>query len=350
MSPQVCSLEFKVNAEMIRTSLSAVRQIGQHLWLGCDETATLERLTLRGDHANDHQHFPIADFLALPSDQDEEIDIEGIAYGDYYLWFVGSHSLKRKSYQPDRPLDENLDRLQEIKRESNRYTLGRIPLVNGKLHQSCPHPENPQITLAAAQLKRKKTGNELTHRLKEDPYLGPFLSAEIPGKDNGFDVEGIALMGDRLLLGLRGPVLRGWGILLELQLQEDDPGTLTLQKIGSDKVRYLKHFLNLEGLGIRDLCPWHDQLLILAGPTMALDAPIKIYALPFTELQSGIPFLKPTEIIEVPHSRGGDRAEGLTLVNSDQPQEILVVYDAPTAKRLQGEQTVLAQRFHLPTS
>ncbi|HLM66637.1 MAG TPA: DUF3616 domain-containing protein, partial [Longimicrobium sp.] len=38
-----------VEAKDIRESLSAVMQVGRHLWLGCDETATLERLTELGD-------------------------------------------------------------------------------------------------------------------------------------------------------------------------------------------------------------------------------------------------------------------------------------------------------------
>ena len=345
---QTCSLKFQVNAEEIRTSLSAARQIGQYVWLGCDETATLERLTFRGDYADEHHHFEVADFLELPSPNDEEIDVEGIAYADHYLWFVGSHSLKRKSHKPDKTLEDNLERLHTIERENNRYTLGRIPLIDGQLLPSCPHPDNPTITLTAAQLKHKKSGNELIRRLKDDRYLGSFLAADIPGKDNGFDIEGIAIIGDRLFLGLRGPVLRGWAVLLELQPSEDDPGILKLQKIGTDKERYLKHFINLQGMGIRDLCPWQDQLLILAGPTMALDAPITIFALPLADLQSGTPFLHPSVLIDIPHSPGGDRAEGLTLINTDHPQEVLVVYDAPTSERLQGNDTVLAERFLLP--
>lgn len=345
---QRCSLQFKVNAEVVRTSLSAARQIGQFLWLGCDETATLERLTYRGNQADDHRHFNVSDFLKLPNASDEEIDIEGIAYADHYLWFVGSHSLKRKSYRPSESFEENLERLQTIKREENRYTLGRIPLVDGNLYQSCPHPDNPKVTLTAAQLQRKKAGNALMHRLHDDRELGAFLAADIPGKDNGFDIEGIAVIGDRLLLGLRGPVLRGWSVLLVLQVKEDEQGILKLQKMGPNKQRYLKYFLDLQGFGIRDLCPLRHHLLVLAGPTMALDAPVKIFALSLADLQSQNPFLLPSEVLEVPHGKGGDRAEGLTLIDSDNSQELLVVYDAPTAERLHGENAVWCDRFPLP--
>lgn len=347
MSPTTCTLHFTENSEIVRTSLSAIRHIGQHLWLGCDETATLERLTYRGKKADDHQHFEVADFIDLPASRDEEIDIEGIAYSDRYLWFVGSHSLKRKTYRAEKALDSNLKRLRTIAWEDNRFTLGRIPLVDGQLHKSCPHPENPDITLTAAQLKRRKTGNELTHRLREDPYLGSFLQAGIPGKDNGFDIEGLAVLNETLWLGLRGPVLRGWAVLLELGLEEDEPGELKLRKIGEEKERYVRHFLNLKGLGIRDLCPWGEDLLILAGPTMALDGATRIFSVPLAELQARKTFLQPEVVLEVPYTQGGDRAEGLTLLHPDDPKEILIVYDAPTSKRLSGENAVVGDRFSL---
>jgi hypothetical protein len=38
----------------------------------------------------------------------------------------------------------------------------------------------------------------------------------LPGKDNGFDVEGLAVFGARLFVGLWGPVLCGWAVILEL--------------------------------------------------------------------------------------------------------------------------------------
>lgn len=346
MINSTCLLHFDRHANIVRTSLSAVRQVGAHLWLGCDETATLERLTWRGDEASDHRHISIADFLELPGPDDEEIDVEGIAYSDHYLWFVGSHSLKRKPAKLDRTSEENVKRLRKVEREANRYTLGRIPLVDGELAAACPHPEDQDILLTAAQLKRKKKGNELTHCLADDPHLGEFLKSGLPGKDNGLDIEGLAVWEERLLLGLRGPVLRGWSVLLELQVAEEELGTLRLKKNAPDKGRYRKHFVDLGGLGIRDLCPHGDQLLILAGPTMVLDGSIRVFSLPLEALASGQSMLTPTVVLDIPHGSGCDRAEGMTLIESDQP-ELLVVYDAPSSERLQGDQAVFSDRILL---
>ncbi|NER83279.1 MAG: DUF3616 domain-containing protein [Leptolyngbya sp. SIO1D8] len=346
MAHSTYRLTFEANADVVRTSLSAVRHIGAHLWLGCDETATLERLTVEGDQANAHCHIQISDFLELPSPEDEEIDVEGITYANHYLWFVGSHSLKRKTVKPDQSMAENLKRHRKIEREENRYTLGRIPLVDGQLWPHCPHPKDPGKILTAAQLKRKKKGNELTQILKKDRYLGDFIAADIPGKDNGFDIEGLTALGDRLFLGLRGPVLRGWAVLLELQLKEEEPGLLRLQKLGNSKERYYRHFLNLGGLGIRDLCVWNDTLLILAGPTMALDGAIRVFKLPLADLKSEDAFLIPSVLLEVPYGKGCDRAEGITLFGADQ-KELLIVYDAPDPERLQENSSVLADRILL---
>jgi hypothetical protein len=238
------TLEFTHQAALTVADLSAVRQVDHHLWLGCDEGTALERLTLQGDRATDHQHFPIGTFLDLPNGIEEEVDIEGIAYADNYLWFVGSHSLKRKNPKPDETPDDNWERLSTVEQEENRYTLGRIPLVEGTLAVECPHPHRPDELLTAAQLKRKKSGNQLSRALEKDEHLGPFLAAGIPGKDNGFDIEGIAVVGDRLFLGLRGPVLRGWAVLIEIALKAGDDGELKLKKLAG-KQRYRKYFLNL---------------------------------------------------------------------------------------------------------
>jgi len=121
------------------------------------------------------------------------------------------------------------------------------------------------------------TGNELTRALSQDEHLQPFL--EIPGKDNGFDIEGLAVANGRILLGLRGPVLRGWAVILEVELRENkqDPSILKLKNIGPADQPYRKHFVDLGGLGIRDLCIHGNDLLILAGPTMDLDGPVTIF-------------------------------------------------------------------------
>lgn len=334
----------------VALDLSAARVIGSTLWLGSDETAHLEVLQLQDGVGIDHQSIAVADYLSLPHADTQEIDIEGIAYSDHYLWVVGSHSLKRKRVKPDgHTAAENIQRLGVLSMEENRYLLGRIPLVEGTLYKSCPHPTNPKKTLRAGQLKREKHGNQLTRTLRDDDHLREYLRANIPGKENGFDIEGIAVTADRIFLGLRGPVLRGWAILLEVQIKEKKSGDLRLKKIGPDGERYRKHFLNLRGEGIRDLCFYKDSLLVLAGPTMDLTGATQIFQIPhaLTALQAQS-LLDPKPILTIPGACGADKAEGMTLLSDSEPT-VLIVYDSPKKERLHQEKsTVLGDIFALP--
>ncbi|MBD0363289.1 MAG: DUF3616 domain-containing protein, partial [Coleofasciculus sp. C3-bin4] len=64
----------------------------KHLWLGSDETTTLERLSqVDACTFGNHHNFQVADVIDLPASTEEEIDVEGLTYADYYLWLVGSH-------------------------------------------------------------------------------------------------------------------------------------------------------------------------------------------------------------------------------------------------------------------
>ena len=343
-------LKFKDSFKDARKDLSAILLFPkQHLWLGSDETSTIERLTFipQHNHFAEHQTFHIQDFIDLPKPEDEEIDIEGLAYHDYYLWFIGSHSWKRKKPKPKYSDVENIARLTEIKTEENRYIIGRIPLVDGNLQQSCPHPEAPEVTLTAAKLKLTDEGNMLTEALAIDPHIGNFVKSNIPGKDNGFDVEGIAIYQQKIFLGLRGPVLRGWAIILEIDLETDDEtGILKLQPIGAEQQLYKKHFVYLNGLGIRDLDIDGKDLLILAGPTMDLDGPVRLY-----RWQNGANIAENTlshpEIkLEIPYGDGDDRAEGIIMFTEyTQTPSLLVIYDAPAAARLEDDGGVWADIF-----
>jgi len=334
----------------VALDLSAARVIDQTLWLGSDETAHLEAFSLGDNEGNNHRSTAITAYLPLPHGDAQEVDIEGIACSDHYLWVVGSHSWKRKRVNLDEhDAAKNMARLKILSREENRYLIGRIPLVAGELHKSCPHPLLPHKTLTAAQLKREKHGNQLTRSLRHDDHLGEYLKANIPGKENGFDVEGIAVADDRIFLGLRGPVLRGWAILLEVQVKEKHPGELRLKKIGPGGERYRKHFLNLRGEGIRDLCFYQEDLLVLSGPTMDLTGDTQIFRLANAlEALKAETLLEPEPILTIPGAFGADKAEGMTLLPGTSPS-VLIVYDAPQQKRLNAETTsVLADVFALP--
>lgn len=348
----------------LRAGLSAVVQIGDTLWLANDETISLERLSLVTGEAGDdslsfgnHTRFSLSDYLQLPASAStdlEEADIEGLAYEDGYLWLVGSHSLKRKNPDLNKGSKGARKQLAKISREGNRYLLARIPVVEGEgTYLPVTEDRRKGKKATAAQLRGNEKTNDLIEALKDDEHLGAFLA--IPGKDNGFDIEGLAIAGTRLFLGLRGPVLRGWAVVLEVELADGaEHGTLQLKAIGPNGRCYRKHFLHLGGLGIRDLCRQGGDLLILAGPTMDIDGPVAIFRWPDGTGQAEeamVPTAGLERVLDVPYGQGVDHAEGMTLfsLHGDQASSFLVVYDSASTARQEGRDTVVADLFSYKT-
>ncbi len=348
--------------------LSAVVRVGDALWVANDETLNLERLTRQrsaGDGAvrfADHRRFPLSDFLPLPIPPDavqtdgkiKEADLEGLDYRDGYLWLVGSHSLKRGQPEAEDSAAKNRKRLAKVSRDGNRFLLARIPLAEATqtLERTVDQDGHRRT---AARLQGDAHGNALTEALATDPHLGPFMA--LPGKDNGFDIEGLAVVNDRLFVGLRGPVLRGWAVLLELAAAAQDAATLTLKPIGPEGQPYRKHFLNLNGRGIRDLCVYGSGLLILAGPTSSLPGPMAIFRWPGGAQpdQEALVFNEALpKVLQLPFSRrqhaGQDQAEGLALFTPDDDPErqVLVMYDATARRRQRKPNAVEADLFALP--
>ena len=346
-------LTFDQQAEEIVSDLSAIAKTPDgSLWAASDEPQTIERLKpLEVGHYGAHQSFHLGDFLEL-ADADSEIDIEGIDYSEGYLWIVGSHSLKRKKPK-GKKVEKDLRRLAKIERETNRYLLARIPLSDGEPVKTLMPSANAEEQLSAAALPFTDIGNPLMEALARDDFLGPFIQAQIPSKDNGFDIEGIAVRDQRVLLGLRGPVLRGWATILELELALVAPGCLQLKPLEEQHL-YRKHFLNLNGLGVRELCCQGNDLIILAGPTMELDGTQQVFRLKDV-WDSGKEQLwhqdngKLRWLFDLPMASRADRAEGLTLVSClGSEQGLMVAYDAPADSRRPSSQSVFVDVFQLP--
>ena len=345
-------LQFGENSQDVIADLSAAAMTPDgSLWVGSDEFTAVERLQpIENCVYGNHQVFEIGNFVEL-FDQDSEIDIEALSYSEGYLWVIGSHSSKRKNAK-GKDIQKDIQRLAKIKHDINRYLLARIPVINGKLVKSCQLSDGTELTAAA--LQKTKENNILIEALKEDEHIGPFLEIDLPSKDNGLDIEGMAVVGQKIFLGLRGPVLRGWAIILELELQEEEPGVLSFKELYKNKL-YHKHFLDLDGLGIRDLYFYDDGLLILAGPTMTLSGEQQIFRLKdVLQNDDDCVWYKDSDSLEalfdIPLTMGSDFAEGMTLFPClGYKDSLMVVYDRPAQERLIGEDAVFADVFRLPT-
>jgi hypothetical protein len=128
------------------------------------------------------------------------------------------------------------------------------------------------VNLSTGALKQQPIitpSTALATLLQNDPVIGPFFDQ--PLDENGLTVEGVAVRGENLYAGLRGPVLAdGSAVIARVPLAalfDGAPGAATVFKLalGADTLGAAR--------GIRDLTVSGDGFLLIAGPE--IDPPKK---------------------------------------------------------------------------
>jgi len=330
--------------------LSAAARFGDTLFLGSDEGKEglfVERLLRIGDRWAGHRRFPLGAILDLESA--DEADIEGLAAEDGWLWVLGSHARTRPRLTKRGDDRIELAAFAKLKGNRARCLLARIPIA--------PDPDVPGAFLPVRQdgerragmLKPTRHGNALARMMAEHVLLRPFT--RIAAKEGGVDLEGIAVAGTRLALGMRGPVVQTYAMLLEIEVAVERSGRIMLAG------PLHKRLLKLDGLGIRDLARAGGDLLILAGPTTSLDGPCAVYRWhdwlhdPAQDDQI-VRLHRPERIIDLPFGRGDDHPEGLVLIDrANGAQDLIVICDSPGAARLDAvTRTLACDRFALASA
>jgi Protein of unknown function (DUF3616) len=320
------------HTKALRDNLSGLAGVDGWLWLAGDEGRRLLRLQRGADGTYGHpQWIQLCDYGLAGGHDDGESDLEGLCVDGQRLWLVGSHSLRRTKHNSTKgtPLEV------EARRRPNTQVLGCLNL---------DRDGNP---CSGQRLCIDNTIGEdaLTTALAAQPLLRPFLP--IPSKDNGLDIEGITARDDRVLLGLRGPVLRGIALVADVTLSGLEPHH------GSDAIGNpleLAHLrlcgLDLGGLAVRDLAvlPGSDDVLILAGPTMTLAGPCQLYrwrnAFATGDAAcEGLSVTTPTPVLWIrdgsPHERH-NKPEGLDLERIEGHLVAWIAYDNPDKHRCRG--------------
>lgn len=211
--------------------------------LATDEGTAIQILPRRK-----HQFIALPDSQIVLSPGKDELDIEGLAWQAPYLYAIGSHAKKRKKVKPDASNQKNLKRLTPIHDEPARNQLFRIRL-------------DSQLNVTQIE------SLSLMPVLQKMSILSPFTA--IPGKENGIDIEGIAVRGTQLYIGFRGPVLRG-NLVPILKL------TLSHSKFNVQDPEF--KLVNLNGLGIRDMFAFNERIYLLSGPVNTLPNVYQIHS------------------------------------------------------------------------
>lgn len=329
--------------------ISACGRAGSTLFVAGDEAHAVERL-VPAEHGwlGDHKTFRLHDFLDL-SDDEGEIDIEGIAVTEDWLWVTGSHSRTRHDPRDDghEPDHIELAKLADLKDTRPRCVLARIPLSYDDDGHAVPVKKAGKRRAGLVR-QRKDHGSKLKKYLARDPLIGP--SCAMAAKEGGLDIEGIAAKGQRVALGLRGPVIQTYAVLLEPQIKPKKKGKLHLP----DKP--MIRLMDLGGLGVRDLLSddESDDLYVLAGPTQDLDGRCAIYlwkdwANEPPENEEEVRLHRPERLFDLPVKLEADHPEGIEFwPDEDGERRLLVLYDSPNPERLDAEEgTILGDLFEL---
>lgn len=316
--------------------LSAAAFVGSTLFVAGDEGARIERLVPTGDGIwGDHTPFDLAALLGL--DSDDEVDVEGLAYAeDDWLWVTGSHARTRpkpKAREGDGPATIAVDKLADLKDTRARCLLARLPLAVGEDGQVAPVARDGRRRAGHVRLT-KKHGSKLARMFAEHPLIGPFT--RIAAKEGGLDIEGIAVAGAHVALGLRGPVIAGRAMIAEPLVLPKKRGRLHLAPTLAVRL------MDLDGFGVRDLLADGNDLLILAGPTQDIDGRCAVYRwagwrtdLPQDAEETAVH--RPERLFDLPIRLGCDHPEAIEWLPGGRGRALMVLHDTPNAQRVDAK-------------
>ena len=175
-------------------------------------------------------------------DDFEEMDGEGVAYAEPYLYVVGSHGCSRS----------------KGKFRLSSFILARVRVDRqGQPVDSADRPLAPENFSEAVE-----TSYRVSDWLKRSGAAAGFFAKDLESAD-GLNIEGIAVQGDTIWFGLRGPIVKSpdkpVGDKGAAFLVGGDIADLFKPGTAPSKAEPRVIPVALEGLGIRDLALLPDQ-------------------------------------------------------------------------------------------
>jgi len=243
----------EINTGCIRAAkdLSAIGRVGPYLVIGGDEAVGPDQnlnIIQVLSKQEDGQYVAGEDILLPDVDKNDgrELDIEGIAVDGNFIYVVGSHSFRRNKVRSQKSVKKNRKTFNQgkIKDERSRDWLHRIEV-------------NQQVQPVA------KKSISLRDVISNHQALKAF--SEIPSKENGVDIEGIAVADGWVYVGFRGPVFRdNYVPVLKFEFDQHEKTAILL-------------LVKLEGGGIRDMAKVQDGFLLVSGPVGDAPGPYQVY-------------------------------------------------------------------------
>jgi hypothetical protein len=287
-------------------NVSAIAASGDYLWSASDEMRTVECLEPHGQGYRLHRQFKLDElFPGLPGAEKElEADVEALDVAHGRLWICGSHSLTRRSRdKTDAIVDPR------IRERPSRRLLGSVELTK----------DGGDLVAPGKALPYDGVGS-LRAMLGSISHIAPFM--DLPSKENGLDIEGLVTFRRKIYVGMRGPVVDNIALIAAIGMTRD---------FAIDETGIFLHFVDLGGLGVRDMTRWGDGLLILAGPVNGADRPFRLLR---WSPRRTVKIQEPEKVQDL--LPGSDHPEGICALNRAGANGLIVLYDTKSDKRISG--------------
>jgi hypothetical protein len=253
-----------------------------------------------------------------------EFDGEGVAYAPPYFYIVGSHGCSRQG--------------DEFKLSS--FLLARVKVDS----EGRPLGDGGEALEPDEWQRAVETTYRLSDYLAKADKVGGFFGKSLDAEENGLNIEGLAVDGERVLVGLRAPAFGGTAYLVAADSTD-------LFRPGGDPAKGKPEVIAMKlgkGLGVRDLASLPDgRLLVLAGPAQQQTAPYQVFLV--DHRKGGKPKLL-AELAPVkgqPNPETGEetlaKAEAIAVLSADAGEaRVLLLFDgvengAPAEMRLRLE-------------
>ncbi|WP_244608095.1 DUF6910 family protein [Bradyrhizobium algeriense] len=239
------------------------------------------------------------------ADDFRDLDGEGVAYAEPYFYVVGSHGCGRSR---------------------GKFRLSSFILARVRVDR-----QGQPVDRAGRPLARENFAQavETTYRVS-DLLQRAGKAAAFFGKDlesaDGLNIEGVAVQGDTIWFGLRGPVRKNKTAYLVSGDIAD------LFKAGNKRSKAKPEVvpIDLDGLGIRDLAPLPDKrLLVVAGAAHGPEVPFKLFVVdPAKDKVTRIgPLAAVTGQVDGEMKTG--KAEGVTVLDmTGDKAQIVILFDS----------------------